>query len=81
MRRYHIQDRDDYKKYNKICGIITKLVSVLKRLDAQDPERIELTDQVLSKCAAPRERLKCIRLPCTTQVAAAACCSCRPASP
>ena len=51
MRRYHIQDRDDYKKYNKICGIITKLVSVLKRLDAQDTARIELTDQVLSKCA------------------------------
>ena len=66
MRRYHIQDRDDYKKYNKICGIITKLVSVLKRLDAQDAERIELTDQVLSKCAATCERLerrKCTRLP------------------
>jgi hypothetical protein len=80
MRRYHIQDRDDYKKYNKICGIITKLVSVLKRLDAQDPERIELTDQVLSKCAATRKRLKrrkCMRLPRTTQVAAAACTSCR----
>ncbi|KAK9837498.1 hypothetical protein WJX81_006945 [Elliptochloris bilobata] len=49
MRRYHIQDRDDYKNYNKICGMITKLVSVLKRLDAQDPARIELTDHVLSK--------------------------------
>ena len=52
MRRYHIQDRDDYKKYNKLCGMVTKLVSVLRRLDAQDPARIELTDQVLSKCAA-----------------------------
>ena len=51
MRRYHIQDRDDYKKYNKLCGLVTKLVSVLRRLDAQDPARIELTDQVLSKCA------------------------------
>ena len=49
MRRYHIQDRDDYKKYNKICGVITKLVSVIKRLDARDPVRIELTDQVLDK--------------------------------
>ena len=53
MRRYHVQDRDDYKKYNKLCGLVTKLVSVLRRLDAEDPARIELTDQVLSKCAAP----------------------------
>ena len=27
MRRYHIQGRDDYKKYQKIAGMITKLVS------------------------------------------------------
>ena len=53
MRRYHIQNRDDYKKYNKVCGIITKLVSVIKRLDARDPARIELTEQVLDKCAPP----------------------------
>ena len=25
MRRYHIQDRDDYKKYNKLCGMVTKV--------------------------------------------------------
>lgn len=31
MRRYHIQDRDDYKKYNKIVGMITKLTNVLRR--------------------------------------------------
>ena len=29
MRRYHIQDRDDYKKYNKLCGLVTKLVRLL----------------------------------------------------
>mmetsp|Transcript_2349 Transcript_2349/g.3900 ORF Transcript_2349/g.3900 Transcript_2349/m.3900 type:complete len:185 (-) Transcript_2349:420-974(-) len=49
MRRYHIQDRDDYKKYNKICGMVTKLTSVLKQLDPTDPLRIELTDQLLDK--------------------------------
>ncbi|GAX78354.1 hypothetical protein CEUSTIGMA_g5796.t1 [Chlamydomonas eustigma] len=49
MRRYHIQDRDDYKKYNKIVGLITKLTSVLKQLDAKDTARIELTDQLLEK--------------------------------
>lgn len=62
MRRYHIQDRDDYKKYNKLCGLVTKLVSVLRRLDAQDPARIELTDQVLSKCA--HTRLTVLLPPC-----------------
>ena len=36
MRRYHIQDRDDYKKYNKLCGEVTHLVTLLKRLDARD---------------------------------------------
>lgn len=49
MRRYHIQDRDDYKKYNKLCGMVTKLVATLKRLDARDTTRIELTDQLLNK--------------------------------
>lgn len=49
MRRYHIQDRDDYKKYNKICGMVTKLTNVLKQLDATDSTRIELTDQLLEK--------------------------------
>ena len=58
MRRYHIQDRDDYKKYNKLCGEVTKLVSLLKRLDARDSARIELTDQLLEKCApAPQNAL------------------------
>ncbi|KXZ56634.1 hypothetical protein GPECTOR_1g571 [Gonium pectorale] len=49
MRRYHIQDRDDYKKYNKICGMITKLTNILKHLDPKDTTRIELTDQLLEK--------------------------------
>jgi U3 small nucleolar ribonucleoprotein protein IMP3 len=49
MRRYHIQNRDDYKKYNKIAGLITKLTNVLRQLDGQDTTRIELTDQLLDK--------------------------------
>jgi U3 small nucleolar ribonucleoprotein protein IMP3 len=51
MRRYHIQDRDDYKKYNKLCGMVTKVTSIIKKLDARDVTRIELTDQLLDKCA------------------------------
>jgi U3 small nucleolar ribonucleoprotein protein IMP3 len=49
MRRYHIQERDDYKKYNKITGMITKMTSLMKQLDPQDATRIEITDQLLDK--------------------------------
>lgn len=77
MRRYHIQDRDDYKKYNKLCGLVTKLVraggrvaaaaptdqrapthaaacpaaqvSQLRKMDAADPVRTSLTEQLLGK--------------------------------
>jgi U3 small nucleolar ribonucleoprotein protein IMP3 len=49
MRRYHIQNRDDYKTYNKIAGMITKLTNMLRQLGPEDPTRIELTDQLLDK--------------------------------
>ncbi len=49
MRRYHIQDRDDYKKYNKIVGMVTKLTCVMKQLDPKDNTRIELTEMLLEK--------------------------------
>ena len=25
LRRYHVQDREDYHEYNKACGMITKV--------------------------------------------------------
>lgn len=49
MRRYHIQDRDDYAQYNRIVGRITSLTASLRRLDATDPTRIELTEALLTK--------------------------------
>jgi U3 small nucleolar ribonucleoprotein protein IMP3 len=49
MRRYHITNRDDYKKYNHICGMVTAIVSTLKKLDATDATRIDLTDKILDK--------------------------------
>ena len=52
LRRYHVQDREDYHAYNKVCGMITKLVTMLKKLDARDPVRIELTDELLEKLHA-----------------------------
>lgn len=49
IRRYHLEDRMDYVKYNKLAGMITKVVSVLRQLDSTDPTRIELTNQLLDK--------------------------------
>ncbi|KNA12233.1 hypothetical protein SOVF_127330 [Spinacia oleracea] len=49
MQRYHITDRDDYKKYNSLCRMAQKLVSILKQMDHKDPARIEMTDNLLEK--------------------------------
>mmetsp|Transcript_18305 Transcript_18305/g.25821 ORF Transcript_18305/g.25821 Transcript_18305/m.25821 type:complete len:182 (-) Transcript_18305:484-1029(-) len=49
LRRYHIQNREDYVAYNRLCGMVTKLASKLKTLKADDPFRIAMTDQLLQK--------------------------------
>lgn len=52
LRRYHIQDRDDYLRYNKLCGHVTELVTMLKAVDGKDPYRQQLTEQLLGKLYA-----------------------------
>ena len=49
IRRYHLRDRDEFKRYNKLCGSVTKLAAALKRLDAQDETRTEVTEAMLRK--------------------------------
>ena len=49
VRRYRLQDAGDYKKYNKLCGLVTRLVSLLKKMDQRDPVREELTEKLLLK--------------------------------
>uniref|UniRef100_A0A7S1U2R4 U3 small nucleolar ribonucleoprotein protein IMP3 n=1 Tax=Phaeomonas parva TaxID=124430 RepID=A0A7S1U2R4_9STRA len=49
LRRYHVQDRDDYVKYNRLAGLITKLVAQLKKLPPSDPFRIKKSDKLLGK--------------------------------
>jgi U3 small nucleolar ribonucleoprotein protein IMP3 len=49
MRRYHIQNREDYVAYNKICGMISSLSAKLKTLKPDDAFRIAMTDQLLDK--------------------------------
>lgn len=49
MRRYHIQKRDDYLKYSKIVGSITKLANKISLLDPSDPFREKMSDALLEK--------------------------------
>jgi len=49
LRRYHIQNREDYVAYVKICGMVTQLSAKLKLLKADDAFRIAMTDQLLDK--------------------------------
>ncbi|XP_078448370.1 alpha-L RNA-binding motif/Ribosomal protein S4 family protein isoform X1 [Wolffia australiana] len=49
MRRYHLTERDDYKKYSSICRTVQKLTNILKQMDPRDPYRIEMTDTLLEK--------------------------------
>lgn len=49
MRRYHIQNREDYTSYNRICGMVKKLSAKLETLPSDDSFRIAMTDQLLKK--------------------------------
>ena len=49
VREYRLEDREDYQKYNKICGLVTKMTNMLKQLKPNDPFRIKLSEQLLDK--------------------------------
>jgi U3 small nucleolar ribonucleoprotein protein IMP3 len=49
LRKYHIQKREDYVKYNKLVGMITSLVSKLKTLPTNSEVRRKSTEQLLKK--------------------------------
>ena len=49
MRRYHVQKREDYHKYNKLCGLVKSLTAKLKSLGPRDAFRIENTQDLLEK--------------------------------
>ena len=49
VKEYRLEDREDYNRYNKICGLITKLTNMLKQLKPNDPFRIQLSEQLLDK--------------------------------
>ena len=49
LRRYHIQNREDYTAYTRIVGMTTKLSAKIKTLRPDDPFRVAMTDQLLTK--------------------------------
>lgn len=49
LRKYYIQKRDDYTRYNKICGMVTRFATRLSKLMEDDPVRIDLTSALLEK--------------------------------
>ncbi|UOH84044.1 hypothetical protein LQV05_000836 [Cryptococcus neoformans] len=49
MRKYHIQDREDYHKYNKLCGSLRSLIHKLSILPANDPFRQQKEAEMLDK--------------------------------
>lgn len=49
VRRYRLQDAGEYKQYNKLCGLVTRLVTLLQKMDARDPVREEMTEKLLDK--------------------------------
>ncbi|XP_041370231.1 U3 small nucleolar ribonucleoprotein protein IMP3-like [Gigantopelta aegis] len=49
MKKYHIQRREDYAKYNKLSRHIRELARKIKEVDVKDPFRTEATSQLLEK--------------------------------
>ncbi|KAL4218909.1 Small subunit (SSU) processome component [Mactra antiquata] len=49
MKKYYIQRREDYAKYNKLVKHICELTKQIKELDVKDPFRTEATSQLLEK--------------------------------
>ncbi|XP_066581531.1 U3 small nucleolar ribonucleoprotein protein IMP3 [Prorops nasuta] len=49
LRRYRIQKREDYTKYNKLAREIRELALKIKEIDAEHPFRIEQSAKLLEK--------------------------------
>lgn len=52
VRNFHLHNREDYVRYNKICGHITRLASLVSQLQPEDPLRKRVADQLLDKLYA-----------------------------
>eukprot|EP00400_MALV-I_sp_L67-5_P001098 gene1099-535_t len=49
LRKYFIQDRTDYSKYQELCRRVQKTVHLLRNMPADDEDRIKMTEILLKK--------------------------------
>eukprot|EP00918_Siedleckia_nematoides_P077485 GHVU01169386.1.p3 GENE.GHVU01169386.1~~GHVU01169386.1.p3 ORF type:complete len:134 (+),score=19.69 GHVU01169386.1:396-797(+) len=49
IRRFCLQDREDYKRYLKVCGLIEKVTAQLRKLKGDDEDRIKMTKILLER--------------------------------
>eukprot|EP00762_Andalucia_godoyi_P000438 ANDGO_03224.mRNA.1 U3 small nucleolar ribonucleoprotein IMP3 len=49
LQRYRVTDREDYERYNRLCGDISHLVSLLQKLESSDPVRARVTSLLADK--------------------------------
>ena len=49
MRKYHLQNREDYTKYNRMCGHIKNMAARIRDLDPKSPCRAESSAALLQK--------------------------------
>ena len=49
MRKYHIQNREDYTKYNRLCGHIKHLAARIRDLEGKSATRIASSTSLLQK--------------------------------
>lgn len=52
LRRYGIEDRGDYLKYNRLVGRVHELAHRLKKLPPNDEFRIKITEKLLQRLYA-----------------------------
>ncbi|XP_023172517.1 U3 small nucleolar ribonucleoprotein protein IMP3 [Drosophila hydei] len=52
LRRYHIQKREDYTKYNKLSREVRELAEKIAKLDATDPFKAEASTMLMNKLHA-----------------------------
>ena len=49
IQKYHLTDREDYRRYLRLVGLMRALMSHLRYLPAESKIRIQITEQLLGK--------------------------------
>ncbi|CAF97567.1 unnamed protein product, partial [Tetraodon nigroviridis] len=67
LRRFHIEKREDYTKYNKLSRNIRDLAQKVRDLDEKDGFRAQSTHRLLEKLQVPLIKTFCVGLIPTKQ--------------